>query len=174
MSTYRNRMLPTIVLVAAAMCACGRGPANESGDAAVSGPTSGGLVEPLKDDTSDQIVSWVDGQAVSDWAVEITKRERAIQGYLDDADPVRAEKYGFRSGQTPRLAWSWFRNNPVGFNGVPFVLFKTMLDLDPNHQDPTLRAIARIWKREAIVPAASGTPAPRVDARSHRRRARSV
>ena len=104
-------------------------------------------------------MSWVDGQVVTDWAAEIAKRERAIEGYLDDADPVRAEKYGFRSGQNPRLAWSWFRNNPVGFNGVPFVLLKTILDLDPNHQNPTLRAIARIWKREAIVPAGSGTPA---------------
>src|SRR5262249_39913325 len=56
------------------------------------------------------------------------------------------------SGQTPQLAWDWFRNNPVGFNGVPFVLLKTILDLDPNHSNPTLRAIARIWKREAAVP----------------------
>ena len=68
------------------------------------------------------------------------KRERAIDGYLNDTDPGRAEKYGFRSGQNPRLAWSWFRDNPVGFNGVPFVLFKTILDLDPNHENPTLRA----------------------------------
>jgi hypothetical protein len=116
-------------------------------------------VSPLKNDTSEEIVSWVDGQVVTDWAAEMTKRERAFDGYLNDTDPVRAEKYGFRSGQNPRLAWSWFRNNPVGFNGVPFVLFKTILDLDPNHQNPTLRAIARIWKREASVPAGSGTSA---------------
>jgi mono/diheme cytochrome c family protein len=116
-------------------------------------------VAPLKDDTSEEIVSWVDGKVVTDWAAEMTKRERAIDGYLNDADPARAEKYGFRSGQNPRLAWSWFRNNPVGFNGVPFVLLKTILDLDPNHQDPTLRAIARIWKHEATVPAGSGTSA---------------
>ena len=119
-----------------------------------------GSWRPLKDDTSEEIVSWVDGQVVTDWAAEIAKRERAIDGYLNDADPARAEKYGFRSGQNPRLAWSWFRNNPVGFNGVPFVLFKTILDLDPNHQNPTLRAIARIWKHEASVPAGSGTSAP--------------
>ncbi len=42
---------------------------------------------------------------------------------------------------------------------MPFVLLKTILDLDPNHENPTLRAIARIWKHEAIVPAGSGTPA---------------
>ena len=106
-------------------------------------------------------MSWVDGQVVTDWPAEIAKRERAIDGYLNDTDPGRAEKYGFRSGQNPRLAWSWFRDNPVGFNGVPFVLFKTILDLDPNHENPTLRAIARIWKREAIVPAGSGAPASR-------------
>ena len=81
-------------------------------------------------------MSWVDGQAVTDWAAEVTKRERAIDGYLNDADPARAEKYGFRSGHSPRLAWSWFLDNPVGFNGVPFVLFKTILDLDPNHENP--------------------------------------
>ena len=97
---------------------------------------NGGLVGPLKDDTSDEIVSWVDGQVVTDWAAEIAKREQAIDGYLNDTDPARAEKYGFRSGQNPRLAWSWFRDNPVGFNGVPFVLFKTILDLDPNHAEP--------------------------------------
>ena len=57
------------------------------------------------------------------------------------------------------MAWNWFLDNPVGFNGVPFVLFKTMLDLDPNHENPRLRAIARIWKREAIVPAGRGTTA---------------
>ncbi len=67
------------------------------------------------------------------------------------------EKYGFRSGQNPRLAWAWFNNNPVGFNGVPFVLFKTILDLDPNHSNPTLRTIARIWKREAKVPGGGST-----------------
>ena len=127
--------------------------------AAAAARADAGLVAPLKDDSSEQIVSWVDGQAVTDWSAEVTKRERAIDGYLNDADPARAEKYGFRSGHNPRLAWSWFLDNPVGFNGVPFVLFKTILDLDPNHENPTLRAIARIWKREAIVPAGTGTTA---------------
>jgi hypothetical protein len=160
MSIYKNRRLLSIALVAVAVCACSRGPGNESREyPSAEGPANGGLVGPLKDDTSAEIVSWVDGQVVADWPAETTKRERAIEGYLDDADPVRAEKYGFRSGQNPRLAWSWFRDNPVGFNGVPYVLLKTMLDLDPNHQNPTLRAIARIWKHEAIVPAGSGTPA---------------
>jgi hypothetical protein len=103
-------------------------------------------------------VSWVDGSVVTDWAAEISRRDHAIQGYLDDDDAGHAEKYGFRSGQNPRLAWAWFRDNPVGFNGVPFVLLKTILDLDPNHENPTLRTIARIWKRQATVPAGSGVP----------------
>jgi mono/diheme cytochrome c family protein len=160
MSIYKNRRLLSIALVAVAVCACGRGPASESREYPAAARTvNPGLAGPLKDDTSAEIVSWVDGEVVTDWPAEITKRERAIEGYLDDADPVRAEKYGFRSGQNPRMAWSWFRDNPVGFNGVPYVLLKTILDLDPNHQNATLRAIARIWKHEATVPAESGASA---------------
>lgn len=160
MSIHENRRLVSILLVAVAACACNRDPATANREyPAAPATVNGRLVAPLKDDASAEIMSWVDGQAVTDWAAEITKRERAIEGYLDDADPVRAEKYGFRSGQNPRLAWSWFRDNPVGFNGVPYVLLKTILDLDPNHANPALRAIARIWKHEAIVPAGSGTPA---------------
>jgi hypothetical protein len=157
MSHSWNTVRCCVAAVCVAVGACGRGAAPQKPEyVAAAERAQAGLVGPLKDDTGDEIVSWVDGQVVTDWAAEIVKRERAINGYLDDADPVRAAKYGFRSGQNPRLAWSWFRNNPVGFNGVPFVLFKTILDLDPNHHDPTLRAIARIWKREASVPAGSG------------------
>jgi hypothetical protein len=115
----------------------------------------------LKDDSSDDIVSWVDGQVVSDWSVEIAKRDRAIDGYLSDTDDVRAAKYGFRSGQNPQLGWSWFRDYPVGFNGVPFVLLKTILDLDPNDPDPALQRIARIWKHESPIPLGSGPSATR-------------
>jgi mono/diheme cytochrome c family protein len=122
-----------------------------------------GLVAPLADDTATDIMSWVDGQVITDWTAEIARRDQAIAGYLDDADAGRAAKYGFRSGQNPRLAWAWFRNNPVGFNGVPYVLFKTILDLDPNDADPTLRALARIWKRPAVVAGASGSPAWTLD-----------
>src|SRR5436190_6835945 len=119
---------------------------------------SAAVAGPLAGDASQDIVSWVDGHVVTDWAAEIATRDHAIEAYLDDADPDRAGKYGFRSGQTPRLAWSWFRDNPVGFNGVPFVLFKTILDLDPNHSNPTLRSIARIWKHEAIDAAGGSGP----------------
>jgi hypothetical protein len=157
MSIPPNRTLLPVMLLAVAVCAC-RGTAERDSGYAPGSPANDGLVRPPSVDTSDEIVSWVDGQVVRDWAAEVEKRERAIASYLDDADPVRAEKYGFRSGQHPRMAWSWFRDNPVGFNGVPFVLFKTILDLDPNHSHPTLRRIARIWKREATVPVAASTP----------------
>jgi hypothetical protein len=128
-------------------------------DPAAAARASEGIVAPLGDDASPEIQSWVDGQTVTDWTAEIAKRNRAIDNYLGDADPVRAGKYGFRSGQHPRMAWSWFLDNPVGFNGVPFVVLKTILDLDPDHPNPTLRSIARIWQREAIV--AAGAPGAR-------------
>ncbi len=162
MSTSWNRVLCYAAFSCLAAGACGRGPSTNSPEyPAAADRARAGLVGPLKSDTSDEIVSWVDGQVVTDWPAEVQKRERAIEGYLNDADPAHAATYGFRSGQNPQLAWSWFRDNPVGFNGMPFVLFKTILDLDPDHADPALRAIARIWKREAIVPTGSGTPASR-------------
>ena len=149
-------------MLALAVSACSRGADNPPAQTRdVPRAVAGSVVVPPADDTSDQIVSWVDGQAVADWTTEIAKRERAIEQYLNDTDPDRAERYGFRAGQNPQLAWSWFRNNPVGFNGVPFVLFKTLLDLDPDHANPALRTIARIWKREAIVPVPGGSPASR-------------
>ena len=142
-----------ILALVAAACG-GGGDRNSPEYVAAAERSSAGLVAPLAADPSEDIVSWVDGQVVTDWAAEIEKRNRAIDGYLDDDDPERAQVYGFRSGQHPRLAWSWFRDHPVGFNGVPFVLFKTILDLDPDHANASLRAIARIWKRQATVPAA--------------------
>ncbi len=160
--TDRIRSLACLVLFTLAACACSRGtetPPAESRD--VPRSLGGPVVAPPANDSSDQIVSWVDGQEITDWTAEIAKREQAIEQYLNDTDPARAEQYGFRAGQNPQLAWAWFRNNPVGFNGVPFVLFKTLLDLDPNHANPTLRTIARIWKREAIVPVPGGSPASR-------------
>jgi hypothetical protein len=158
----RRNLRPLSVAVAAMLaCACRGDPRTEArGYQTATATPPGAPVDPVNDDTSDQILSWVDGQTVTDWTAEMARRERAIDGYLDDTDPVRAGKYGFRTGQNPRLAWNWFRNNPVGFNGVPFVLFKTILDLDPNHANPALRTIARIWKHEATAADASGTSAP--------------
>ena len=152
-----NRSLCCATVALLTAWGCNRGATNETPQyVEAARRAEAGVVAPLADDTSDDIRSWVDGQVVTDWAMEIARRDHAIQGYLDDSDPGRAVKYGFRSGQHPQLAWSWFRDNPVGFNGVPFVLFKTILDLDPDHQNPALRRLARIWKRESALPLGSG------------------
>ena len=148
-----------IVLVIALAATFWRRVSTEGNDGPRSTPTEQRMVSVPADDGQDAIISWVDGQVVTDWSAEADKRDRAIEGYLDDADPGRAAKYGFREGQNPQLAWRWFRDNPIGFNGVPFVLFKTLLDLDPNHQNASLRAIARIWKRQAAAPSGSGPSA---------------
>src|SRR5215211_4305563 len=148
-----NRQLLCVAVTAIALCGCNRDRGTEyKGDASAASAAQEGRVAPLQDDTSEGIVSWVDGQVVNDWPAEISKRDQALERYLADSDPGRAQKYGFRSGQNPQLAWRWFVDNPVGFNGVPFVLLKTILDLDPSHPNPTLRTIARIWKREPSVP----------------------
>jgi hypothetical protein len=156
MRIHRAR-LSSVMLLAIVAGGCGRSSTETAAQYAPAAErAAAGLVAPLETDTSEDIVSWVDGQVVTDWAAEIAKRDRAIAGYLDDADAAHAQRYGFRAGQNPRLAWAWFRENPVGFSGLPFVLFKTILDLDPDHENPTLRAIARIWKRDAAVPMGSG------------------
>ena len=115
MAFNANCALLTVVLTASSLSACHSDPGNGGRTySAQTGTTTDGaiVVQPLAQDTSQDIVSWVDGQVVTDWAAEIAKRDRAIEGYLDDADPVAREKYGFRSGQNPRLAWSWFREQP--------------------------------------------------------------
>ena len=126
-----------------------------------------------KDDSSEDIMSWVDGQVVTDWAAEIAKRDRAIDGYLNDADPDHAAKYGFRSGQNPQLAWNWFRDNPVGFNGVPFVLFKTILDLDPESREPDAAQDRADLEARGARCRSARVLRDQVDVRSHRRRAES-
>ncbi len=145
-----------IVLVVAWGCRSTATPAPRANYVEAAANTDAPVVQPVINDASDQIVSWVDGSVVTDWAAEIARRDHAIETYLNDTDPARAATYGFRSGQNPKVAWSWFKDNPVGFNGVPFVLFKTLIDLDPNDENPSLRAIARIWKREAALPQGTG------------------
>ena len=114
MTTKRIRPFVCIALSSLLVWSCGRGTSSEDTKGTpVATVPSGGLVSPLKDDSSNDIVSWVDGQVVSDWSAEIAKRERAIDGYLSDTDDVRAEKYGFRKGHNPQLGWSWFRDYPV-------------------------------------------------------------
>jgi hypothetical protein len=141
------------MLVATVLAGCGGAPAEQRHESPASGSNTAIVSAPATDNDT-EIRSWVDGGVVTDWAAERAKRERAIASYLTDDDAERAAKYGFRSGHTPRLAWTWFQDNPVGFEGIPFVLLKTLLDLDPNDPSPSLRAIARIWKRQATIPVA--------------------
>ncbi len=161
MAMQRMAALAGVAGICAGALGCGgASPASKSEEnARPRSVVAGQVVKPLESDASDDIVSWVDGRVITDWPAEAALREKAIEAYLNDADPGRAKQYGFRDGQNPRLAWAWFRDNPVGFNGVPFVLLKTLLDLDPNHADPTLRAVARIWKREAPLPMGTGAGA---------------
>ena len=159
-----NARYITIFVLALASASCGRKAGYDAAEyKAAADAAKSGFVEPLQDDSAADIMSWVDGAPVTDWSAEVQKRDRAIEGYLNDADPARAEKYGFRSGQNPKMAWDWFNNNPVGFNGVPYVLLKTIFDLDPNDPNPSLRTIARIWKRQATVPTGSGGEAWTMD-----------
>ena len=76
-------------MVALVACACSR-PASQNPEyKAAAERAVAGLVAPLKNDTSEEIVSWVDGQVVTDWAKEIAKLDEAIDGYLNDADLFR-------------------------------------------------------------------------------------
>ena len=70
MSIPKNPRLVSVALAAAlAVCGCRQEPANESREYPDKATTAnGGLVGPVKDDTSAEIVSWVDGQPVADWA----------------------------------------------------------------------------------------------------------
>jgi hypothetical protein len=158
---FRYLLIATMVGCGVGSLSCARDAQRaEAGYGAAASPSGDPILAP-DEDTSDDIVSWVDGRPIDQWDAEIARRDAAIAAYLDDDNPGRAAAYGFRSGQHPRLAWDWFQHNPVGFNGVPFVVFKTLLDLDPNHPDPALRRLARIWKRESPLPAGTGTPAER-------------
>ena len=95
--------------------------------------------------------AWLDGNA-SGWADEAARREQQLAEFLSDTDPIRAEKYGFREGQYPALAWSWFDQHPIGYGGIPKVLLQTFLSLDPaTEKDPHLLKLANIWKKKSVV-----------------------
>ena len=99
---------------------------------------------------------WLMGQTGS-WQEEQKRREGELYAYINDTDASRAEKYGFKKGHTPKLAWDWFDNHPVGYGGVPYVLLQTILSLDPaTEEDPYLLAIANIWKKKSTIPSESG------------------
>ncbi len=99
---------------------------------------------------------WVsDGNTT--WQQEQQRRENELYAYLNDTDSDRAMAYGFRSGHTPKLAWDWFDNHPIGYGGVPYVLLQTILSLDPAKEtDPYLLAIAKVWKKQSQIPEQAG------------------
>ena len=81
MTTKRIRPFACIALSSLLVWSCGRGTSSEDTKSTPAATVpSGGLVSPLKDDSSNDILSWVDGQVVSDWSAEIAKRDRAIDG----------------------------------------------------------------------------------------------
>ena len=152
MSIRSHVLLSSVIIAALSIYVSASGETGENSTHSASATTTGEPLFAPIDDASDDIVSWADGRPVTNWTDEIAKRDLAINSYLNDSDPEHAKAYGFRMGQTPKLAWDWFQNNPVGFNGVPFVLLKTILDLNPDHENSTLRGLARMWKRESVLP----------------------
>ena len=81
MSHSRNSVLCWIAAVCVAVGACGRGATPQKPEyVAAAERAQAGLVGPLKDDTGDDIVSWVDGQVVTDWPAEIAKRSAPSTG----------------------------------------------------------------------------------------------
>src|SRR5262245_40247553 len=106
MVMHRKRDAVYLVLLLVVLSACGSNSQDKKYEPErAQRSVESGLVAPLQNDTRPEIVSWVDGQVVTDWPAEITKRDAAIERYLNDADAGHAAKYGFRSGQTPQMAW---------------------------------------------------------------------
>ena len=108
MATFRT-LKRSFIAVGVALLACGGAPSAENPEyAAAASRAEAGLVAPLRDDTSEDIVSWVDGQVVTDWAAEIAKRQRAIDGYLNDE----------RSGPRREVRFSQRTESPAGLELV--------------------------------------------------------
>ena len=90
--------------------------------------------------------SWIGGKPVDDWQQERKLREGIISDYLRDASDETARRLGFEPGQTAAIAWKHFEDSPVGFNGLPYVLLKTLADLPLENTDPNLAGITRLWR----------------------------
>ncbi len=108
---------------------------------------------PASGHASDQ---WVkDGK--NPWQDEQKRRENELYAFINDTDPDRAKTYGFRAEHTPKLAWNWFDNHPIGYGGIPYVLLQTILSLDPaTETNPHLLAIAKVWKKKSVIPSETG------------------
>jgi mono/diheme cytochrome c family protein len=117
---------------------------------------------------SDEVVSWVDNRPVTDWDEEIKKRDKAIYDYLRINDSGAAQRYGFTNGHTPAIAWKWFEDSPVGFGGVPYVLWKTIAMLEDNEDYYTRLAsnATEVAKRSSLytdLTSSVGAPTPKFD-----------
>ena len=131
---------------------------------AATDPGKSGLVAPMEDDSAADIMSWVDAAPVTDWGAEIQKRDRGDRG-------LSQRRRCGPGGEVPASAavrargWRGTGSTTIrsDFNGIPFVLLKTLFDLDPNDPNPTLRTIARVWKRQATALTASGPDAWTMD-----------
>ena len=91
MSIHRDYSPRACVLFALLAVGC-NGAATDEPRYVPGAVAGGGIVAPLKDDSSEEIVSWVDGEVVRDWTAEVAKRERAIAGDVQEAEPAHADK----------------------------------------------------------------------------------
>ncbi len=109
--------------------------------------------------------SWVDEGFVG-WSEERKRREKALNNYLCDDSEAAAAFYGFdeirrphgKRGKatvsrfTPREAWAFFDEHPIGYGGVPYVLLQTLLSIDPAEEtDEDLKKLGRIWREPSLL-----------------------
>jgi hypothetical protein len=92
-----------------------------------------------------EITSWLDGSNVENWREERQIRETVIAQYLENNSSSNAVLLGFSENHTPSLGWNNFNNSPVGYNGVPYVLLKTILDLNGAEANEKLKNINDLW-----------------------------
>ena len=171
--TRSFRPLVCTALLSVLVYGCGRETANEStATTTATAKATAGLVGPLANDSSDDIVSWVDGQVITDWAAEIGKRDQAIEGYLNDTDPG--------SGGEVRLPQR--AEPPAGVELVPrlprWIQRGAIRAVQDDHRsgsrapEPDAAEHRPHLETRSTMPLGSG-PAARVDVRSHRGRAES-
>jgi len=89
----------------------------------------------------------------TDWFDESARRTAELNAYLSDSDDTRAvNKYKFKEGHNPALAWNWFDQHPIGYGGMPYVLLQTILSLDPaTETNPHLLKLAKALVRIQMI-----------------------
>ena len=81
-------------------------------------------------------------QKMGSWEEQRTQREQAQAAYLKDSNIKRiptdgANRLPWYSNQ---LAYDWYNTSPLGFNGVPYVLLRAVIEVYPE-----------IWKRQGSL-----------------------